>query len=232
MSEINDLKLRDEPIDEIPQDLPEQRSSFGPTLPPGIWQLQLPADLRSLWAAMDVEDQEHGVRQYVQLKVDRDHPAVITAGPDATRVGEPYTFTVSTMPRPRGRGKGTDRTRVSDMSYLLRLSLQSKANPKSNKEYIQEINKYAGKVVVIRSGLQGQCRTDRVIWITMEDGTTVEDPNGQMGCGQRHYTDHFKASNGTYSERIFCKKCGNETGATVRGFSQIDEFLAPVGVKK
>jgi hypothetical protein len=236
VADLNSLQLRDDVVDEIPadMDLPEQMGAPAPTLMPGVDLFRLPATLPQLWDVLDekVKDgngQETGATvQRLKLKFDRDNPLVVIGGP---RDGQVLQATITTVPRKRGK-KDSDAPSVADMTYLLRECLQDKTVIKSNKDWVNALNKHANAVVRLEHGLSGYCNPEKVRYIDVLDaegnatGETVPDPSGLKGCGKRHYTQAFKNPDGTYATETGC-----ECGAVVRGFAQIERFLKPVGVK-
>jgi hypothetical protein len=227
MSGINELNLRNDVYeDEIPQELPEQGGSYVPQLKPGQYWLVIPATIAQLWAAFDqTKDVLTGQPlakpiQRLQLKFDKDNPLVVRGG---DQDGAVLLQTISNMPRKRS--KKADVPPVSDMLYLVRESLAVPATVplRTPQDWINCLNQFAGQVFPAETGLQGQCRKDKVKWIPDGQGGQIEDPTGAMGCGKRYYSQSFKLPDGTYAERLQCQTPG--CGAIIRGFAQIDRFL-------
>lgn len=238
---INNLAFRQEITDDLPPDveLPSQGGGYQPQLPPGTYLLRLPADINAVFDLFDIKNEETGKtdqRCRLVCTNGKGYPLVVVGGPHD---GETLSQTISNVPRKRS--KKPDAVAVSDMTYLLRESLKSQDPIRTPADWYNAILKYAGRVFRAETGLQGQCREDKVRYIeetvpSAEDasqlvytGNTIEDPNGTMGCGKRFYTQAFKGIDPetrqpVWQERVTCPGCG----ASIRGFAQIDRFLPPL----
>lgn len=222
-------------------DLPEQMGGARTTLMPGISVFVLPANLAQLWHEVEIEDNRPTLAngspnptfktkvKRQQLKLDRANPLVVVGG---TRDGEPMTATFTSNPRPRGKKDDPKTPWISDLAYLLEISLADKSRPATVDALKAQITRYAGKTIRIEHGLTAQCRGDKVRYIlvaTAEGESTMQDPAGTKGCGARYYTKDFKnpgaaAGQSPYDSEIQC-----DCGAVLRGFEQVERFLPPLG---
>jgi hypothetical protein len=273
-TDVNATTARPEPaIEWVDGELPEQ--GFGrSTLMPGIRVYKLPANLAQLWHDVEAVDKMPFLRngqpnptkglkvKRRMLKMDRSSPLVVEGGADH---GLPLTWNPSSSPRARG-GKADDPKTawVSELAYLLDVGLQGgiaptqRVRPASIQALEAEINKYAGKLVRLDTGLSANCRPDAVRYIAVEaagEGGAVamsimKDPSGQKGCGSRYYTKDFKNPGAgqpdpdapgavipPYDTEIPCtgrmkQPDGSEVecGAALRGFEAVDRILPPLGV--
>jgi hypothetical protein len=191
-----------------------------------------------------------------QLKFDRNAPLVVVGGPHD---GDVMTATFSTNPRPRGKKDDPKTQWISDLAYLLRTGLKDATPVQSAADIEAAINKHAGRTVRIDHGLTAQCRPDKVRYIAVlianpsynpalgvSDAnpqsvpTTILDPSGGMGCGERYYTKDFKnPQTGGYDTEIACD-CGTPTAeqaaqgavpvtVVLRAFEQVERILPPLG---
>lgn len=212
-------------------DLPEQMGGAFVNLMPGIDAFRLPVELGQLWAPVKIKDPRSGAEvERVMLKLDKNHPMVIVGG---KHEGETLTANFSSNPRPRGKKDDPATPWVSDLAYLLEVSLGDKSRPKTADALKAAINKHAGKIVRLDHGLSGQCRTDKVRYILqVVEGVekSIPDPTGEMGCGKRFYTRDFKNDDGTYSDTITCDCSTEQTTVALRGFPSVDRFLPPAPV--
>lgn len=246
---INDLNLRDELVEEVPSELPEQGSSALPTVMPGISIFQLPADLLDVIEAFDEQQknadgsfiyepdpdnpgqQRIKVLQRIRLHFTRETPLVIAA--PAERKDQMVTCTISNVPRNRAR-KNEPPNKVADLTYLIRTSLADVTSAlNSPKAWVQALVRHAGQQFRAEHGLTAHCREDKVRYIhrpaddpALEDGRgSIEDPTGTKGCGKRYYTSKFRLpaeQGGGFSDIMYC-----QCGAKLRGFFQIERFLEP-----
>ncbi len=243
-------------------DLPEQMGGVRTVLLPGQSTFRLPGNLEQLWHNVAIDDSRpylpsgqinptgplgtrpdgtKGSQKILrkQLKFDRNNPLVVEGG---KQDGEPMTATFTTNPRARGKKDDPKTAFISDIAYLLDISLQDKSRPRSPEEVVATVNRYAGKTIRLEHGLTAQCRPDKVRYIlvaTAEGEANIADPTGKKGCGERWYTKHFKnPENGSYDTEIACK-CGMPSpdeaaqGAqpvtvVLRGFESVERFLPPL----
>jgi len=214
-------------------DLPEQMGGPRTLLMPGQSTFRLPANLVQLWHDVAIEDTRpylasgqvnptgplgtrpdgsKGAQKIArkQLKFDRNTPLVVEGG---KHDGEPMTATFSTNPRVRGRKDDPKSAWISDIAYMLDISLEDKTRPKAPADTIATVNKYAGKTLRGEHGLTAQCRDDKVRYILVQtrdaSGQVTEanipDPTGAKGCGKRWYTKDFKnPETGQYDQEIAC----------------------------
>lgn len=229
---LNDLStLQDVALDEgniASLDDLKETGSFLPMLQPGVYEFEMPQDLAALpW---DTVDQE-GKPQRVQVQFDDNHPLKIVSasGAGAARVGEPFQTRISNVPRERTFGG--EKVTINDFLYLLK-KLGHKEVPKSNRDYLLALQKYAGRRFRSAVGVSWSCNPKRDVrmWVPNADpvkaqageGERKEIP-GQKGCGERYYPDGKKngvpkGPDGLYPEEIYCSKCR----AVLRGFSNLD----------
>jgi hypothetical protein len=223
LSALQDVALDDGNVASL-DDLKET-GSYLPMLQPGAYEFETPADMNLPWDTVEKEGQP----QRVQVQFDDEHALKIIAGPDAKRVGEPYTTRVSNVPRERKFGGET--IKINDFQYLLK-KLGEKTVPKTNREYLLALQKYAGRRFRSAINVSWSCNPNRDVRMWQPDpdpakagagaGTRVEVA-GQKGCGGRYYPDGKtngvpKGADGLYPEEIICPKCH----ALLRGFSNLD----------
>lgn len=246
-----ELELRDEAEETFvgaAEELPEQGGGYTPTILPGIHFFTLPANIDQCWGAFDVElkdaqgnpvldgDGKPRVRQELYLKFDRDNP-LVCADTEGEYGGLPAgTITISTLGRKRGKKSDPNAPVVADMTYFLRTSLQDKTVIARKADWIPAVNKHAGEMIRIETGLRATCDTERVRYVADPNDPmrSIEDPEGTHGCGKKFYTQAFKArvwdeaagrEVSVPTDRIVCDQCG----ASLRGFIQVEKFLAPLG---
>lgn len=244
------LQLRDEREESYTgEELPAQMGSPMPTIMPGIHLFQLPANLDQCWEAKDYEKKDKDgnvvtgadgkplVEQHLLLKFDADNPLVVVGG---DHDGQPATATITTLPRRRGKKNDPDAPIVADMAYLLRESLADRTPIAKRADWIPAINRHAGAIIRLETGLSARCDPERVRYIDDGTGQGIEDPDGTKGCdaaagkpGSRIYTNGFKTK--VWSEEqqkevpawtdvVTCKGCG----ARLRGFFRVERFLRPL----
>lgn len=153
----------------------------------------------------------------------------------------------------------SDLTFLLDLGLQGNVTPAKRVRPATAEGVKAEINKYAGKTIRIQTGLTGQCRPDKVRYVrieTQEAGVTqttdMLDPAQIKGCGKRFYTRDFKNKDAgqkdaagavipAYETEIACD-CGDQptepqklagavpgTLVVLRGFEQIESFMAPLG---
>lgn len=248
-------------------DLPEQMGGTRTTLMPGIDTFKLPDNLPQLWHDVEIEDtrsflsngqpnpEKGQKKKRRQLKLDRNTPLVVVGG---KYDGEPMTATFTTNPRPRGKSEDPKTPWVSDLAYLLEVSLQDKSRPATASALEAAINRYAGKTIRLEHGLTAQCRPDKVRYIivatinpsfnpaapetpagganakTIEQ--TIADPSGKKGCGMnaagkpgRYYTKDFKNPEAQPGQDQYDREIQCVCDAVLRGFEQVERFLPPLG---
>lgn len=206
------LALRDDVEDTFTasqqgEELPSQGGTYVPTILPGTHHLRLPSNLDQCWEAKDYEKKDAagnvtGTEQHLLLKLDRDSPMIVVGGEFD---GLPATATITTIGRKRGKKTDTNAPVVADMTYLVRDALADTTPVVKRKDWVPIVNKHAGDIIRIESGLSAQCDTTRVRYLDDGAGGVVEDPEGTMGCGNpagkpnladgvetRLYTQDFK----------------------------------------
>lgn len=208
------LNLRNEVEESMTEgELPSQGGTYVPTILPAIHHFRLPANIDQCWEAKDYEKKDDQgqvingpdgkplTEQHLLLKFDKENPMIVVGGDFD---GLPATAVITTMARFRGKKSDPNRPKVSDLTYFLRDALNDQTPIKFRKDYVTAINKYAGKVVRLETGLSAQCDPDRVRYIDDGAGGVVEDPDGHKGCnkaqgpesrdGSRLYTSDFKVT--------------------------------------
>lgn len=240
---INNLQIRDDVVEEMPSELPEQMGGLGlPPLFPGTHIFRIPQNVAQLVETYDevVKDANGNpvpdpadpnkalLVQRLRVRFDKDDPLLVVGSEENEH---PVATSISNQPRNRSR-KGEPRVLVSDMAYLFRESLQYTGPLTKNSEWAAAIQWAGGKVFRAEHGLSAYCNTEKVRYVHDPTDATmrgsVQDPTGQKGCGERLYTSSFKlpAQNGQpggFSDIAYCKKCQ----AKLRGFFQIERFLKP-----
>lgn len=209
----NAIQFRDEVEESLTTgELPEQGGgAIVPTVLPGIHTLRLPANLDQLWDAKDLEKRDSNgnvvmgadgnpvLEQHFFLSFDKDNPLIVVGGDFD---GLPVSANISTLARLRGKKTDANRPRVADMTYLLQTSLNDKSPIRFRKDFVAAVNRHAGEIIRIESGLQAQCSSERVRYIDDGTGRAIEDPDGTKGCdhaagpqskeGSRLYSQDFK----------------------------------------
>lgn len=222
-------------------DLPEQMGGPRTTLLPGISTFRIPDNLAQLWHDVEIEDTRETLANGTpnptkgqkvkrkQLKFDRSNPLVVVGGPHD---GEPMTATFTSNPRPRGKKADPKTPWISDLAYLLEISLNDKSRPTTVDGLVTQITKYAGKTIRLEHGLTAQCRPDKVRYIlvtTAEGESTMQDPQGTKGCGARYYTKDFKNPEAAAGQAAYDAEIQCDCTAVLRGFEQVERFLPPLG---
>jgi hypothetical protein len=218
VANINELNLS--PDEEIPIDyenVPEESPGPQPTPQPGRYRFQLPADLASNWNKFQTQKGER-----VSIVFDSDHQLTIVKSKDDKNVawvGRAFNTRVTNAERPR-RVRGTkDRVLVPDMTYMLQNGLKSKARPRTNLEFINEMKRYGGKQFEADIEFTAYCDPKREIWAYDSEGTLAQ-VNGTVGCGKRFYQSQIpRESDGKYAERVGCP-----CGAVIRCFGNLANF--------
>jgi hypothetical protein len=188
--------------------------SFTPPPPPGPYRFQLPTDLSSIWDVFDVADKQPPQR--VRATFDRDHPLLIVQSPQGKSNNEPFESRLSNNERKRGKGGAVV---ASDMDYLLR-ALGEKAKPKSNREYIQAVQRHAGQQFGADLRYSWRCSTDRDIRARDSQGQ-IQVVEGKKGCGESYYQEDVpKLPTGEVPYEITCGNCG----ALLRAFANLDNI--------
>lgn len=266
MGDTKALQLRDEQEEGFTgaaDELPSQGGSATPTVMPGISLFQLPPNLDQLWSTFDVEKKTDDgqvithpagtiidavdvsgkavLEQHLMLKFDRENPLIVVGGPFD---GLPAMCTISTLNRKRGKKDDLHAKKVSDMTYFVRKALRDNTLVTFKKDWMPIVNKYVGHQIRLEHGLSAFCDPERTRYVEDGAGGTVEDPNGNKGCGKgpagkdnaRYYSMNFRipevnAETGeatgrqVFTDRIICVNCG----ASLRGFFRIEKFLEPLG---
>jgi hypothetical protein len=203
------LPTAGETLDDLPT-----FGGFTPPPPPGAYRFKLPSDLSAIWDLIDVPDKNPPQR--VRANFDRDHPLLITQSPQGKSNGEPFETRLTN--NERGRGKGKEVT-ASDMDYLLR-ALGEKGKPKTNKEYMQVVQRYGGKEFGADLRFSWRCSKDRDIRARDTQGQ-VQVVEGKKGCGESYYQEDVpKGGDGAVPYEITCGQCG----ALLRAFANLDNL--------
>lgn len=211
-------ELKEEVLPTSGQDLDDLPTfgSFTPPPPPGAYRFKLPADLSSIWDLFDVSDKTPPQR--VKATFDRDHPLLIVQSPGGRSNNEPFETRLTNNERARGKDKAVT---ASDMDYLLR-ALGEKQKPRSNREYIQVVQRHGGKEFGGDIRYSWRCSTDRDIRARDAAGA-VQVVEGKKGCGESFYQEDVpKNAAGEVPYEIQCGNCG----ALLRAFANLDNLRA------
>lgn len=210
---LHDLGLKEEALPaQSFDDLPE----FGGfTLPPqpGLYRFKLPGDLSRSWEAYDAPNKG----QRVRLLLDKDAPLYIVQSPGNKANGDTFQTRISNQERKRGK-EGT--VEASDMDYLVK-ALGETSRPKNNKEYVQVVNKHAGKEFGAEVSYSFVCRDDKPIR-AYDAQQKLQEVAGQNGCGSKYYQKDITGMRneaGEYPTEIACK-----CGGILRAFANLDSF--------
>lgn len=188
--------------------------SFTPPPPPGAYRFELPRDLSAIWDL--IETPEKTPPQRVKATFDRDHPLVIVQSPLGTSNGLPFETRLTNNERKRGKG---GEVVASDMDYLLR-ALGEKQKPKSNREYMQIVQRHGGKQFGGDIRYSWRCSKDRDIRARDPQGS-VQVIEGKKGCGASFYQEDVpKGAGGEVPYEITCGDCG----ALLRAFANLDNL--------
>jgi hypothetical protein len=209
-------QLKDEPLPTAGQDLDDLPifGGFQAPPPPGAYRFQLPADLNAVWDLIDVPDKQPPQR--VRASFDRDHPLLIVQSPQGKSNNEPFETRLTNNERGRGKDKAVT---ASDLDYLLR-ALGEKGKPRSNREYMQTVQRHAGKQFGADLRYSWRCSKDRDIRARDGQGQ-VQVVEGKKGCGESYYQEDVpKAANGEVPYEIQCGNCG----ALLRAFANLDNI--------
>lgn len=209
-------ELKDEVLPTSGQDLDDLPTfgSFTPPPPPGGYRFQLPADLSGIWDVIDTPDKNPPQR--VKASFDRDHPLVIVQSPGGKSNNEPFETRLTNNERQRGKDKAVT---ASDMDYLLR-ALGEKQKPRNNREYMQIVQRHAGKQFGADLRYSWRCSKDRDIRARDAQGQ-VQVVEGKKGCGEAYYQEDVpKGADGAVPYEITCGQCG----ALLRAFANLDNL--------
>jgi|SRR5262245_34638580 len=209
-------QLKDEVLPTAGQDLDDlpEFGAFTPPPPPGAYRFKTPGDLSSVWDLIDVPDKNPPQR--VKLTFDRDHPLLIVQSPQGKSNGEPFETRLTNNERGRGKDKAVV---ASDLDYLLRAFKEMK-KPRNNREYMQAVQRHAGKEFGADLRYSWRCSKDRDIRARDAAGqlVTVE---GHKGCGASYYQEDVpKGPDGQVPYEIKCGDCG----ALLRAFANLDNI--------
>ncbi len=240
-------------------DLPAQMGGTFHVLYPGVSTFVLPVNLAQLWKWEKSKDNNPRSQTFGQevdriyLDFDKSNPLVIVAG-RAEDIGQSMTGRVSGNPRARGKRDNPTTPYVSDLAYLLEVSLKDTTRP-TGPDVVQaqmalaaRINLYAGQPIRLEHGLNGYCnpnKAKRLIlgYDSLQANKPIygDAPNGAKGCDESYYTDAFKVPAPTsakaedlWDTEVVCQKVvntatGEKCSAIVRGWPRIERFLPPAG---
>lgn len=187
MAKINELNLKDEELDLVPdEEIPELTDDFSVLPQPGVFTARLPEDMEDVWGSF--EDKKTGA-EILSVWFDREHPLTITGDEfDGHYVGDTISFIgVNNQPRPRGKEKHE----VSDMQYLIKaleahLPVEKRSKLTNNSSFAKALMKHAGEEVKFNLSWNAYCNPGKDIRTMQEDGSTKEEP-GTEGCGASFY---------------------------------------------
>ena len=208
--------LKDEPLPTSGQTLDDLPifGTFAPPPPPGAYRFKLPQDLNAVWDLFDVP--EKTPPQRVRAVFDRDHPLLITQSPGGKSNNEPFETRLTNNERSRGKDKSVV---ASDFDYLLR-AMKETVKPKSNREYMQAVQRYAGKEFGADLRYSWRCSPDRDIRARDQAGQ-VQVVEGKKGCGESYYQEDVPKN--PAGETPYEIQCGN-CGALLRAFANLDNI--------
>lgn len=197
--------------------LPEQFGGGQPFLQPGNALFALSPLTAENFDKVDSPD--YGER--VKVKFDQNAPLVILQSVNGRYDNQPFTTSLSNVPR--RRGKDADAPIASDWDYLNQALKEAWApgEPRTNRNYATRLMTKAAARAQFRAKISASwnCRKDKNIY--MPDGQGGYQEMDQLGCGTRKYEKDVTKVNGEYPERIEC-----QCGASVRGFNNLETFRA------
>ena len=213
MTSLNDLKLSNDKLegasfDDIPENIGQ---AYPDLLQPGTYRFQLPARLN--WEPMTSE--KYGDR--LNAVFEGEAALVVAQSPGGTRDGEEFRSRISNIPRERTR----ERILVSDMALLLRALGETKT-PKTNREFGQALERYAGKTFSASVEWSYQCNPKKPAYFEDGNGGYAPAEDQRPGCGSRQYQRDVVKVNGQQPERAPCNN--PECGASVRAFANLGGF--------
>ncbi|HEY6414999.1 MAG TPA: hypothetical protein VIX41_02135, partial [Acidimicrobiales bacterium] len=206
----------DEPLPTAGEDLEDLPlfGTFTPPPPPGAMRFKIPSDLSNIYDVIEVPDKTPPQR--IRVTFDRDHPLLIVQSPQGRSNGEPFEARLTNNERARGKDKAVI---ASDLDYLLR-ALGDRTKPKSNREYMQALQRHGGKEFGADLRYSWRCSRDRDI--RARDGAgQVQVVEGKKGCGESYYQEDVpKNAAGEVPYEINCGQCG----ALLRAFANLDNI--------
>lgn len=222
MAKLSELGLGNEQVGEAADfdALPEQLGGFPDPPQPGPFRFRLPTNLGNVWDKAEKKMADGTVKPRIKAKFDQDNPLVIVQSLAGKYDNEPFQTTISNVERRRRKDEGVPE--ASDMDFLFRDAFEEKTKPKTNQEYANTLIKHAGQEFGADISWSWSCNDQRNIRIRTEQDT-VEEVEGQPGCGKRYYTkDVPKNEDGTYPLHITC--AGEGCGADLRAFASLERF--------
>jgi hypothetical protein len=203
------LPTAGEELDDLPT-----FGTFTPPPPPGAYRFKLPMDLSSIWDLFDAPGKTPPQR--VKMALDRDHPLLIVQSPGGKSNGEPFETRLTNNERKRGKDGAVV---ASDMDYLLR-ACGEKAKPKSNREYMQAVQRHGGKEFGADLRYSWRCSKDRDIRVR-DQANQIQTVEGKKGCGESYYQEDVqKNADGSVPYEVTCSNCG----ALLRAFANLDNL--------
>jgi hypothetical protein len=229
MAKLNDLGLTNEALGGVDfENMPEQRGTYAPPLPPGPYRFKLPT-LKADMDCWDHRDTEKGPRLVV--KFEGGAALTIVQSPGGTHNGESFEWQVSNQEFNRAK-YGEPEQLASDLDFLLRDAFKILKRPVGNLSFAQQLIALSGKEFASDNEWTWYCNKNRDIYVLNAEGsgTVVE---GQKGCGAKYYQGRPGGNSGVqrdpttglYPERIICNgKDGIPCGAAVRAFPNLRNF--------
>ena len=195
MGTLEDLGLvEDNTQVEIPDEIPEEGSTYIPLVQPGTFFFKLPDDMSAIWYKRETQ---RGPR--ITAGFTRENPLTVTGDSTGDYIGTPVVTFISNAERPRGR----ERVLVPDMFYLL-ASLEKdisekelKAKLKTNTDYVTMLRKHEGREFQAEVHWEAYCSPQKNIWMTVLDENNnkrLEEQEGTPGCGASYNTYSRDAS--------------------------------------
>jgi hypothetical protein len=228
MAKLNELQLKNEIINEGPDDLaglPEQIGGQFPDPPqPGPFRVRFsqPGPISESW---DVFDTERGQR--IVAKLQDSAALTIIQSPAGRYNGETLDTRISNAERKRGKGPEL----ASDMDYVLQVTKFPGKKPKfgDNRGYAEAFLHAAGKEIGIDWEYSWYCNPKKPVRIDdPNNGIQVMDgEEGRqklLGCGTRYYMKDVPKEPNEKGEMIYPIRIQCQCGALVRAFGQIARF--------
>lgn len=245
MSTLEELGLKDEVLPQTaPEQIPDEYSGAAPPPYPGVYTFRLPADMGKIWKKYDVKLDEAGypvwgdelaalgdkakAGERLGAAFRDDAALVITNSVDGSYVNEAFNWHLTSFESRRGKRDDPTAPRVSDSYYLLVALGSTNPQPKTNKELVAELMKFAGREFKAKLEWETNCNPNADAYFADDAGNvaTAVDESGAnyQGCGTKHFmSDWPKDETGRYLDRKTCT-----CGAALRPFGRLRQFK-PVG---
>lgn len=208
---LNELGLTNEVLDDIDYDnLPEEKSSEGfiPTLQPGVYVFELPTNLAECWEVVGRQGKKR-----VQAVLHGENSLTVHLKDNSTQA---FSAWINNHAYPRGSKEGP---LASDLQYLIR-AFDPTLQPKTNPDFVEALNKQAGKKFKATVVWKAYCNPARAAYFFNEETGKAEE-SAEKGCGANYYQNVIpRDEQGNYDERFQCTECN----AVVRSFPSLRNF--------